>query len=116
MVDGWMDVEQSGYIRRGLLSGIHLIDDFFLFVGLEFWPATANMPLLACSSRPLPAGSRSIARSNSAKGPTIRIIKLFPRDCYILLTLREGAEINRLTASPVSKRKGNHHGHTFPLR
>jgi len=42
-------------------------------------------------------------------------LKPFPRDCCLLLAVREGDEFNRLTASPVSKRKDNYHVHTFPM-
>jgi hypothetical protein len=82
-----MDVEQPGDIRRRLLLGTYQLDDLLLLVRFEFRTATANMPLLACSLRPLRVRSRSIARSNSAKEPTICIIKPFPRDCCFLLTV-----------------------------
>ena len=42
-------------------------------------------------------------------------LKPFPRDCCLLFAVREGNEINRMTAAPVSKRKDNLHIHTFPM-
>lgn len=42
-------------------------------------------------------------------------LKPFPQDCTLLLAVREGDEISRLTASPTTTRQGNFHVHTFPM-
>ena len=43
-----MDVEESGGIRRSLLSRIDQLPDLLLLVRLEFWAATTDPTLLAC--------------------------------------------------------------------
>jgi hypothetical protein len=43
-----MDVEQSGGIRCGLLSGIDQLHDLLLLACLEFWAAATDTTLLAC--------------------------------------------------------------------
>lgn len=44
----WMDVEQSGGIRCGLLSRINQMQDFLLLVHFEFWSSTTDATLVAC--------------------------------------------------------------------
>src|SRR5208337_3437878 len=40
----------------------------------------------------------------------------FPKDCSLWVMVREGEEINRLTATPKSRREGNFHVYKFPMR
>lgn len=39
----------------------------------------------------------------------------FPKDCCLLLAVREGKEIDRLTYAPIGKREGNLHVYKFPM-
>jgi hypothetical protein len=42
-------------------------------------------------------------------------LKAFPKDCSLLVVVREGEEIDRLTYTPIGERKGNFHVHKFPM-
>jgi len=42
-------------------------------------------------------------------------LKMFPRDCTLLVLVREGKDIDRLTFTPLSERIDNFHVHKFPM-
>jgi hypothetical protein len=42
-------------------------------------------------------------------------LKAFPEDCSLLVVVREGKEIDRLTYTPIGERKGNFYAYKFPM-
>src|SRR5580704_4261410 len=70
----WMHTEQPGCISRGLFALGEHFDNFCLLLGFELRRRPPIRPSFRAASRPVLVGSFSIARSNSAKAPTICII------------------------------------------